>query len=164
MKENLSAMMDGELDDQQIQTCLQEISKDPQLAERWDEYHLIGDLLRGSAVMAVDVRGKVSARLQAEPTVLAPRASARPVAANHVRYAMAASVAMAAVMGWVFWQGQGAAEHVAVPVAMVEQNATAKVVMFSKEERDSYLRAHHELMLGDGVSRVGIESAQGVAH
>lgn len=163
MKENLSAMVDGELDDQQVQACLQEIGSDPELAERWDEYQMIGDLLRGSSVMAVDVRGKVSARLQAEPVMLAPRAVARPVSANRARYAVAASVAMAAVMGWVFWQTPPA-EHVAMPVAMVEQGAGAKVVMFSKEERDTYLRAHHELMLGDGVVKVGLESAQGVAH
>jgi len=84
MKETLSSLMDGELSDKDAAQAMQMLGNDDQLKAAWQEYHLIGDALRGNALLQVDVREQVSVALQAEPTVLAPRnlarKPARPVA------------------------------------------------------------------------------------
>ena len=76
MKENLSAWMDGELDGQQAGQLLPQLKRDAELRGDWDCYHLIGDALRG--VQGPDLCAKICARLDAEPTVLAPQRRSKP--------------------------------------------------------------------------------------
>lgn len=99
--EQLSAMLDGELDLQAVDRTVSDVllGGDEALA-RYGRYRLIGDVLRGeSAVLAQDVAGRVRSRLEDEPTVMAPMSRRAP---RWVRpaagLAIAASVAAAAVM------------------------------------------------------------------
>jgi negative regulator of sigma E activity len=71
MKENLSAWMDSELSGEQARPLLPQLKRDAELRANWDCYHLIGDALRG--VQGPDMCSKICARLDAEPTVLAPQ-------------------------------------------------------------------------------------------
>ncbi|MFD2449933.1 sigma-E factor negative regulatory protein [Vogesella fluminis] len=77
MKQNLSSLMDGELDDAASTQCIRALDADPELKAAWNEYHLIGDAIRGSALLSVDVRTEVGQALQQEPTVLAPKPTRR---------------------------------------------------------------------------------------
>jgi sigma-E factor negative regulatory protein RseA len=52
MQENLSALVDGELDDVETAKLLAALKQSEALQQEWHTYHLIGDVLRGEAVGA----------------------------------------------------------------------------------------------------------------
>lgn len=101
MKADVSALMDGALEDRSQSSVLDSLCRDVELRRAWSEYHLIGDALRRSSQLPPDVTARVMARLADEPTVLAPRAPRRrgPV----LRYALplAASVMGVGAVAWV---------------------------------------------------------------
>jgi sigma-E factor negative regulatory protein RseA len=144
MTENLSAWMDGELGNQQARQLPQQLTRDERLRRNWDYYHLIGDALRG--VQGPDLYTKICARLDAEPTVLAPQ---RPGAADRLRWialSMAASIAAVALVGWMALSGvqQDTAQIAAAPVAKVTTTvAEAKqVAVPAGQVANDYLLAH----------------------
>jgi sigma-E factor negative regulatory protein RseA len=131
MKQNLSAMLDGELDSDAAGRVCGQLREDLELRETWETYALIGDALRGTAATGIS-RATFAARLEGEPTVLAPRASAaaRP-AARVARYALSAAAGLAAV-GFVGWMAlpalQGPGTEVAkAPVPQPQEVAVAAV-------------------------------------
>ena len=71
--ERISAFMDGELDDHEAASQVRRLKEDPDLRSAWETYHLIGDAMRGEAEYSSGLVVKISARLAAEPTILAPR-------------------------------------------------------------------------------------------
>jgi sigma-E factor negative regulatory protein RseA len=98
MGEDISRLMDGELDDAQLDTVCARLKEAREL-DTWVCYHVIGDALRGTTELAPGFSRRFAARLAAEPTVLAPRATpARPLA---YAWAAAAGVAAAALVVWV---------------------------------------------------------------
>ncbi|MGL6072417.1 sigma-E factor negative regulatory protein [Craterilacuibacter sp.] len=160
MKENLSALMDGELDDMAGQRAIDEIQQDAALKDSWDMYHLIGEAMRDGPALTLDVRHEVGAALVAEPTVLAPRGHWHKPALKMRHYAMAASMAFAAAVGWVGWQQN--------EPPLVVAKATEIQVFSPVDAVDApYLLAHQE-MAGDidsGLKRVAYGAAgTKVAH
>lgn len=111
MKSEISAFVDGELDPDAAGRCLHRLKQDDTLLQAWHDYHLIGDALRGQIGPAIDAG--FARRLEAEPTVLAPRPST--VAANSSRWVTALSAA-AGVAAFVFV----VAAWVALPQAGME--------------------------------------------
>jgi len=102
MKEQVSAMMDGELADRDCESCVRRIKDDPDLrAETWDLYHLIGDALRGHH--APGVSEGVRKQLATEPRILAPRGQTGRAPRRATWYALsaAASIAAVALVGWM---------------------------------------------------------------
>ncbi len=96
-KERISELMDGELDALQTDLLLRRFG-DAEAQATWSAYHLIGDALRGD--VGCNVAARVSARLAAEPTVLAPR----PLWGAQTRnlgMSIAASVAAVMVVGYL---------------------------------------------------------------
>ena len=69
---NLSTMVDGEAGDTEITDCLSRMKHDNDIQKRWSEYFLIGEAMRGTEPAGSDLIQRISARLAAEPTVLAP--------------------------------------------------------------------------------------------
>jgi len=65
--EQLSALVDGALDDGRQRALLARLGEDGELRSRWSRYHLIGDALRGEPVSgtAVDVAARVRDQLAA---------------------------------------------------------------------------------------------------
>jgi sigma-E factor negative regulatory protein RseA len=97
MNEELSRLMDGELDDADVDRVLG-AWREPGLLATWVCYHVIGDALRGAAA-PVTLSRRLERALAAEPTVLAPRPRApKPVASW--AWAAAATIAAVAVVGW----------------------------------------------------------------
>ena len=81
MKDRLSALMDGELDDKSAAEVIQALGKDVDAVRTWRTYQLISDAMRESRLLSADFTARFSERLAQEPTVLAPRAletSSRP--------------------------------------------------------------------------------------
>ncbi|XEI32197.1 RseA family anti-sigma factor [Aeromonas veronii] len=127
-KEQISALMDGDLCDAEV---LNELVMDSDLQDTWGRYHLIGDAMRGdlSVKLQLDLCDSIMAALEDEPTILAPKPVEtapvlQPVVApvktdsNVIplfrrvgqqlgQYAIAASVAAAVIFGVQQYQGQG---------------------------------------------------------
>ena len=100
-REHLSAILDNELDSGS-QSAIDDLLKTPSLKASWARYHLIRDSLQQNLPEAIDtdLAARISARIQDEPTILAPRPTTnsrllKPVAG----FAIAASVAAMAILG-----------------------------------------------------------------
>lgn len=74
-EETLSALVDGRFDAPDAERVFERLNGDAALRAQWTRYHLIGDALRDALPETVghDLVTAVASRLEAEPTVLAPR-------------------------------------------------------------------------------------------
>jgi len=99
MTEHISALLDGELSDQDGLRQLEVLRSDEACRRTWATYHLIGDALRGD-VQAGCARA-VSLRLAEEPVVLCPTVTQR-ARRERTWYAVSAAAGFAAV-AFVAW-------------------------------------------------------------
>ena len=65
MKEQVSALIDGALEDDEIPDVVDALASEPELAQAWSSFHLIGEALRAQPAPAVDVTQRVLAALDA---------------------------------------------------------------------------------------------------
>ena len=150
MKEQISTLMDGEYAPEEAEHVFTALCASDELRERWSTYHLIGDSLRGAAGWGTALEQRVMERLEAEPTVLAPRPAARRKP-SHL-WSAAASVAAVMFVGWVaLQQMQTAQDNVAAPSLAANSAAPATGNSVSPESLNSYLLAHHELSPDSGM-------------
>lgn len=98
MTEQISALIDGELDQDQADAALRALNESASLREDWQRYALIGDCLRCERAGG-DIAASVLARLADEPTVLAPTARRTPSWGQRA-LAMAATVTAVALVAW----------------------------------------------------------------
>lgn len=102
--ELLSALMDGEAGEHELRQVLRALaspSDDTALTDTWTRYHLAQSALHrdASAFAGVDLRAGIAARLADEPA-LTTRTRAWAWSKPLFSMAVAASVAMATVLGW----------------------------------------------------------------
>lgn len=110
-EQQLSILMDDELERDEMERALNDLSGDRELRALWDRYHLIGDALRGEPLSreTMAVADRVRERLGDEPMVLPPRRRRiprrwlTPVAGS----VLAASVALVALVSGPGWLGIG---------------------------------------------------------
>lgn len=98
LKEQLSAFMDGELDDAILVSRLE---KDAEARATWLRYHMIRDALHRDRVPGAEVLAdRVAAALKTEPVVLAPRRrfTAKQIGRQVAGLAMAATIAAVAII------------------------------------------------------------------
>jgi sigma-E factor negative regulatory protein RseA len=174
--ENLSALIDGELDELSVQRLLGQLKDNPELTSKWARYHLMGDAMRGDmqGFANVDLSSSISAALATE----APLTAAAPLKHSTRQWwkpaaglSVAASVAMAVIFGAYqlrsadtgFEQVADAAPaesaEVAKPpvyykgptmVASTESEADLKV---GQDKLNEYLRQHaQDAAMGQGRS------------
>ena len=93
--EELSALVDGALDDRRQRALLARLGEEGDLRSRWSRYHLIGDALRGEPVSgtAVDIAARVRDQLAGEPVVIAPRHGRRRPTPTWLRPALGLAAA-----------------------------------------------------------------------
>ena len=117
-KEILSSFIDGE--EQSSISVFDELAKHPELVQTFERYHAIGDAMRDdlSPAFTLDFASAVSAAIDAEPTIIAPKqtpsvtlsdnkslsrgkkvADVIPFFGKLGQYGIAASVAAAMVIG-----------------------------------------------------------------
>lgn len=141
MHERLSALMDGELDDDSTGRAVDDLLASPGERGRWARYHLIGDALRGqAATVPPDFARTLRERIGAEPTVI----GAPPARRRRPALALAAAAAIAAVAIVVTDRSEptpgaggvavadaaaGASAQVATPVAARDEQAAARTVI-----------------------------------
>jgi sigma-E factor negative regulatory protein RseA len=76
LRERLSALMDGELDEAGRQRCLERLCADGDCRRDWALWHAAGDALRSADVAALHsprFADRLAERLTAEPSILAPQ-------------------------------------------------------------------------------------------
>ncbi|MAI36759.1 MAG: RseA family anti-sigma factor [Alteromonas sp.] len=107
-QEKLSAFMDGEAEDDKI---IDAIKHDAELQAKWQRYHVIRGTMRKEASVApeMDITASIAAALADEPAIVAPKESrwrSIPIIGNVVpfatqsgQFAVAASVALAVILG-----------------------------------------------------------------
>lgn len=142
MKHEISALMDGELFEDDAELVLDRMKRDPRSRQDWMMYQLIGDALRQPDHVSPDVSAAFHERLAAEPTVFAPRSKANRQG-RYFAYSAAASVLALALVAWLSEQiGNEPAPQIAavkVPDAVRPANFNAGGNV------EDYLMAHQEV-------------------
>ena len=105
MKERISQLMDGELDDRAAAEPIAACGRGGEALETWRTYHLISDAMRDTQLLSASFGARIAERLAAEPTVLAPQ-RARPESRTWFALSAAASFAAIALVGWVTFAPQ----------------------------------------------------------
>jgi sigma-E factor negative regulatory protein RseA len=142
MKERLSQLMDGELDDRSAAEVIESLGRDRYAVEAWRTYQLISDAMRDSRVLSADFTARVSARLAAEPTVLAPRAMRPEPRRWFAVSAAAASLAAVGLVGWMALGPQPGVSPAPAPVAQAKPAEAKPVMVPLPSQANDYLLAH----------------------
>lgn len=102
LQENISALMDDDLSEQERDAIIGEIARDEDSLKAWSSYHLIRDSLQGQLheYSCMDMVSAIREELDKEPVVLAPVRKQTPQWQRPLAgFAIAASVALVAVLG-----------------------------------------------------------------
>lgn len=70
--DKISALVDGELSEQETRNNLSRLKQNMEYCETWAIFHMIGDAMRGEPVLKNGFTNDVCARLAVEPTVMSP--------------------------------------------------------------------------------------------
>lgn len=155
MNEQFSALVDGELDGKEGDALLTQLQTDARLQDGWDRYHLIGDAMRQTRQLDINVTAAVRNRLADEPTVRSPAAQPRAPsrarrASRWVGYAMAASTALAVVVVGVQSDNlREDAQLASVVLSAPAQEPTQAVALTPAPEapaNNPYMLAHQDSM------------------
>jgi len=138
MKQKISALMDGELFEDEAESFLGRIKQDSDAHNDWAVYHLIGDVLRQPEHIHRDLSTMVCERMQDEPIVLAPRG--RAVKLRAVALSAAASLSAVGVVAWMALQ----ITPEAAPQMAMQQAAARQASMQIQPKSNDYLMAHQE--------------------
>ena len=99
MNEQISRLMDGEVDAQEMDALCGTLRSEAAMAT-WSCYHTIGDALRGETAVTRSVVTAVARQLAQEPTVLAPRLRGAAPGPAAWLWATAATLAAVTVVGY----------------------------------------------------------------
>jgi len=140
MKQEISALMDGEMFEDQADLFFDKLKRHPEAQQDWESYHLIGDVLRQPDRICRSFGKSFHERLQAEPTIFAPYRRTSQRVRNFALSAVASIMALALV-AWLSLQvGKEPAPQVAA-VQVQQDNA----VRPGSAQADDYLMAHQEV-------------------
>jgi sigma-E factor negative regulatory protein RseA len=148
MKEQISALMDGELETAAAARAIDSLESAPEALDTWRTYHLISDAMRGTPLLPAGFAASVRERLAAEPTVLAPRRPRRDSPTwTRVPAAAAAGLAAFGLVGYLAFglePGGAPAQPMAqAPDAAQAQRAAAKPTLIPLPvATPDYLLAH----------------------
>lgn len=148
MNEQISALLDDEIAVEDAAHLITAILSNKQSAQAWSDYNLIGDAMRGNAVLSNQFKQNLMQKIEMEATILSPNAAL----ANNVAeikhngkisasWSIAASFAAVMVVGWMMLnqQAQNSSELAPVEVAQVD---IAKDAVIDSGIPAEYLNAH----------------------
>ena len=164
-KDRISALVDGQLQAQELAGVMADMDATPELVSSWHVYQLIGDVMRSEdlAVGAHDLGflTRLQAKLEQEPVPLplAPKSLDLPTAtasanADVFRWKWVSGVAMSAlvaVVGFGLWnpptepQRQASLPSPAVSVVAQASSTQAQQVMLRDPQLDALMAAHQQL-------------------
>lgn len=163
-REWISALADGELQGQELQSALAALRDNPELQESWQAYHVMRDTVSSNLNESVDLQlhQRISAALESEPTVLAPQRRPRPWLKQVAGLAIAASVTGVAIISVQNMNGVDGAPTVA-PLAQQQDYIRMAPAMLAKSEQrkekaaqsndslNAYLVNHNEYSANTGI-------------
>lgn len=130
--DSLSALIDGELDEDTAQRLLRRLSTDAHERDRFAQYCAIGDALRGLPDGDPGFTARVMAALEREPTVLAPLRRQRDR-----RPALWLAAATVAAISWGLWHSDPRQPLPSPPLASAPMLVPAV-------DATAYLAAHQD--------------------
>ena len=155
MRQSLSALMDGRLDDASLDSAFSAWRSDAKARECWHAYHLIGDVLRSEELASQPSRDEaflagLRSKLAAEPVPLAPgRRSGQERGWRERLVAPAAVAAGFVAVAGVLVVLRGAAPQEGAGGALVAGGASEMTVVNREVIRDArldrYLAAHRKV-------------------
>lgn len=141
MKHEISALMDGELFEDEADSLLNKMKKNLQAQQEWSIYHLVGDALRQPDNVCKDMSVSFHERLQAEPTVFAPRRRTT----QRVQYFALSAAASVMALALVAWLSVQAGVEPAPQIAAIQQQNSIRPASFSAANGvNDYVIAHQE--------------------
>ena len=146
--EEVSLFVDGELDADRVERVCHGL-RAPAEVETWVCYHVIGDALRGQCKPMSGFAARFSARLDAEPTILAPQRP-RPAPAA-IALAIAATVAAVGVVGWMALTTMPASNEA---LATAQQASAVRPADTRRPVVNEYLLAHQEYSPATAIAGV----------
>lgn len=150
MSDQISALMDGELEAVEADSLLIAIRINQTFRQNWDEYHLIGDVLRQSTVTTSDLTDKIVARLKNEPTILAPHKST-PRKREYIAWSAAASFAAVAIVALASLKFASTGDTQDALTAQSNSAANTIATAQSNPNLNEYLVAHQEFSPGTSL-------------
>jgi sigma-E factor negative regulatory protein RseA len=162
VKNKVSELMDGELDTKEAAALITELKGKEDLYDNWKAYHLIGDTLRDSSKLSVDISQSVSNQLRTEPAILvtyAPKYIPTPFRRKMVGLSIAASLVIM-VTGWLSMHAlqqpqqiqvadNANLENMAPPIRVLNHSSPHKYAhSFEPDEIEDYLYVHGEFSPG----------------
>lgn len=163
MKDKLSALLDGDLDEQSMRPVFDAIRRDRSLRTDWEAYCIIGDVLRGVGDSPPGLVARVMTEIESEPTVLAPRAAVAQPERWRSLMPLAASVMGVAAVGWVAYTLYAQPDRTAPlasvdgsiqPVASVSAPVRTVADVPAIDRRREYVFAHQAMTAGGPLSGV----------
>lgn len=140
MKQQISVLMDGELFDDETEILLDKLKRNLDICEEWQTYHLIGDVLRQPDHACCDIGAAMRERLQAEPTVLAPRSQA----SQNARWFALSAAASVMALTLVAWMSVQVGSEPRPQMSMQQSTALRPASFSGKKGLNNYLLAHQE--------------------
>lgn len=159
MKEQLSALIDDELDPEHAQYIISGVMAGGQLKQSWDAYHLIGDVMRADYQRHSSLTQKIMQEISQEPVVFSPISSQNLKAKRSFipsAWSVAASCAAVMLVAFVAIQQQSLSTTNASMVTASNTNVKSKSAFRStpvqmasvdvvKNIPSEYLSAHQDL-------------------
>ena len=140
MKQEISALMDGEMFEDEADSLLVQIKGGSDTHKDWEVYHLIGDVLRQPEHIHSGLSTRVRERMRDEPVVLAPRIRATRQRARAFALSAAASLVAVGVVAWMSLQ----ISPEAAPQLAMQQGALRPASAQIQPKANDYLMAHQE--------------------
>jgi negative regulator of sigma E activity len=142
MKQDVSALLDGELEEMNSASVFAALRKEDSLRKCSEEYRLIGDALRREPMLDRDISARVMDAIRNEPVVLAPRPKKGSL--PHALTTLAATVSGVAIVAWVAFVPQSPTSSLPAEKMVISRLPAiqrAVPVVSSRDMRD-YLVAH----------------------
>lgn len=148
MTQEISSLMDGELPSPEAERAIRACCTTPEAAQKWQEYHLIGDVLRGGKPHPTDTAARVHEALKAEAAIVARPRRVLETTVGRIALAAAASVATIGVVGWIGTQGgqiPGGVPVAKSPTALQPVANTSPARPATAVDPQDYYIAHKQL-------------------
>jgi sigma-E factor negative regulatory protein RseA len=160
MNEQLSALIDDEVSMDEATHLMSALNSSAEVGETWAQYHLIGDVMRGSSTLRSSFKHDLMQKIEQEPTVLSPNAAsmqheATPTLTDEATvvqlpkkipayWSVAASLSAVMVVGWMMWQTPVANQNTSMQMASIApvQPLNTPVQTEVAEIPTEYLAAH----------------------
>lgn len=160
--EHISALGDGELQKSEFDRAMENLSDDE--IEKWNEYHLIGDLLRSTDLNRFNnptLIDSIARKISAEPTVLAPQL--HTLSSRHLTrffkqpLSLARTRSFALSMAAVAFVATGFYQLVPPLDSEIQIVQTRQINGFSESDLDQwqeYLLSHQQNSVRNGLAAV----------